>query len=203
MSQPLAIVTGFGAFLDVRSNPTELLVRTLEAEGLGGSVAAQFQLFDTAYDAVSRRLPELLALRPAALVLTGYSRHATRLTLERRATSRRSAEHADATGVVAGAASEHGAIDNASVDFSSLMAKLDARGIPAELSDDAGDYVCNHCYFEALSAIRREALSSCAVFVHIPGIAGMEDGPEGAGEMSLAQLTEGIRLIARALAGAA
>lgn len=202
MAKPLVIVTGFGAFLDVRSNPTELLLRTLETEGVDEGVAAEFELFDTAYEHVSRRLPELLARRPAALVLTGYSRHATRLTLERRATSRRSTEYADVAGFLPETGAEgNELVDNTAVDFDALAAGLETRGIPAELSDDAGDYLCNHCYFEALQAIRREELPTRAIFVHIPLIAGMEDTPEGAGELPLPLMTQGLRIVARHLAG--
>lgn len=206
MPRPLVIVTGFGAFAEVRNNPAELLLRELEGEGLGDSIDARFELFDTAYRSVSRRLPELLAQRPDALAMIGFSRRATALTLERRATSRKSAEHADEFGFLPQAdepANEigHQRMDNAAIDFAALAARLEADGIPTKLSDDAGAYVCNHCYFEALAAIRRDALATRALFVHIPAIAGMADRPEAAGELALDTLAEGLRAVARQLAG--
>ena len=36
--KPLVVVTAFGAFLDVRDNPAELVLRTLKIEGLGDDV---------------------------------------------------------------------------------------------------------------------------------------------------------------------
>ncbi len=35
-------------------------------------------------------------------------------------------------------------------------------------SDDAGDYVCNHLYFEVLHYIQRQNLSTQCLFVHVP-----------------------------------
>jgi pyroglutamyl-peptidase len=193
---PLVVVTGFGAFPGVPNNPAELVLRTLQTEGLGDGMNAQFELLETAYGAVSRRIADLLAERPAALVMVGYSRHATRLTLERRATNRRSAEQADEHGFLPQAApAREVALDNRGVDFDKLAAALGARGIPVELSDDAGDYVCNHCYFEALGAIVGIGLMTRAVFVHIPAL----DPGQGAGTMPLEQTAEGVRAIAREL----
>lgn len=198
MELPLVIVTGFGAFPGVPSNPAELVLRALQTEGLGDGVRAQFELLDTAYGAVSRRIADLLAQRPAALVMVGYSRHATRLTLERRASNRRSLERADEAGFVPQAQPEREvALDNLGIDFAKLAAALEGRGIPVELSDDAGDYVCNHCYFEALGAIIGIGLMTRAVFVHIPALQGSD---HGAGTMPLEQIVRGVRAIARELA---
>ncbi|HEX7709640.1 MAG TPA: hypothetical protein VF418_01755 [Sphingomonadaceae bacterium] len=196
--KPLVVVTAFGAFLDVRDNPAELVLRTLKIEGLGDDVTAQFELLDTAYSSVSRRIADLLAQRPAALVMIGYSRHAATLTLERRATNRRSLEHPDEAGFLPHAPPEREvALDNRGIDFAKLVDALAARGISAEVSDDAGDYVCNHCYFEALGAIIGVGLMTRAVFVHIPAL---EGGELGAGTMPLARMVEAVRLIARELA---
>lgn len=198
MELPLVIVTGFGAFLDVRNNPAELVLRTLETEGLGDGVAAQFELLDTAYSAVSRRIAELLAQRPAVLVMIGYSRHASRLTLERRATNRRSTKDADEVGFVPQAPpAREVVLDNLGIDFTKLTDALAGRGIPVEVSEDAGDYVCNHCYFEALGAILGIGLMTRAVFVHIPALPG---SGHGAGSMPLEQMVEGVRVVARELA---
>jgi pyroglutamyl-peptidase len=199
--KPLAIVTGFGAFPEVRNNPAELVLQTLKRESLGEGVTGQFELLDTEYGAVSRRIADLLAQRPSALVMLGYSRHATSLRLERRATNRRSTEHADAAGFVPQAApAREVELGNTGIDFGPLAAALAGRGIPAEMSDDCGDYVCNHCYFEALAGILGVALPTRAVFVHIPAVEHMHDAPPGAGAMPLSELTEGVRVIARQLA---
>jgi pyroglutamyl-peptidase len=193
----LVVVTAFGAFPGVRENPAELVLRTLRIEGLGDGVTAQFELLDSAYSSVSRRIADLLAERPAALVMVGFSRHATRLTLERRATNRRSSEHADEHGFLPQAAPPREvALDNRGVDFDKLLAALEGRGISAEVSDDAGDYVCNHCYFEALGAIIGVGLMTRAVFVHIPALEGSD---QGAGTMPLARMVEGVRAVAREL----
>jgi len=198
---PLVIVTAFGPFPDVGNNPAELVLAALRSEGLGDGVKGQFELLDTAYGAVSRRIAELLAQRPVALVMLGYSRHATALRLERRATNRRSTEHADAHGFVPQAAPARDVeLGNTSVDFGPLAAALAGRGILAEMSDDCGDYVCNHCYFEALAGVLSVALPTRPVFVHMPAVESMRDAPQGAGAMPIEELVEGVRVIARQLA---
>ena len=41
-------------------------------------------------------------------------------------------------------------------------------GLPARVSTNAGDYVCNHLYYGALAFLRRVSPETPAVFLHLP-----------------------------------
>ncbi len=50
------------------------------------------------------------------------------------------------------------------VDTQDLLTKT----TQTEISYDAGNYVCNHLYYQVLSAIETSKLDTVALFVHVP-----------------------------------
>tara|TARA_R110000782_G_scaffold268689_1_gene365590 strand:+ start:123122 stop:123760 length:639 start_codon:yes stop_codon:yes gene_type:complete len=196
---PLVIVTGFGPFPGVTDNPSEMLLRELERAQMSDGLRHEFVLLETAYRHVSDRVAELLARRPAVVIHLGYISTAAMLCLECRATSKRSTSHPDVTGFTPYTKTPPTVLENRRVNFTELLTELAAAGIPAQLSHDAGTYVCNHTYFTVLNAIRHAGLQTKALFVHIPMVSELE-APR-AGVMGLATMAEGVRLIARRMAG--
>ena len=69
----------------------------------------------------------------------------------------------------------------ATVELQPLLQTLIAAGLPARLSDDAGDYVCNHTYYHALHTIAAQRLPTRCLFLHVPAdpdcFAEPSDGP--------------------------
>jgi len=49
-----------------------------------------------------------------------------------------------------------------------LVATIESAGVDARLSDDAGTYLCNHLYFQALYRLNRYGWRLPTVFVHLP-----------------------------------
>jgi pyroglutamyl-peptidase len=196
------VITGFRHFPGVADNPSQLLVEALAATpGLLPADTA-YHLLDTAYAAISPALEAILADPPAALVLTGFSALAEGFKLERRASDMCSPRFADALGFVpqmkAGAAI--GRCENPACDFPALEAALIAQGFPCQLSDDAGEYVCNNAYHTALTRIAALGAPTRAVFVHLPAIAGTPLARTSASAMPLPEMARGVALVARLLA---
>lgn len=202
-ARPIVEITGFRPFLDVAINPSALLVASLQDDPSWierTRMDARFTLLDTVYEGLRAQIAKLLASPPAALILTGYSRHATGLKIETRATSLCSPDHADASGRHPPAThepmEEHA---NSGVDFPDLVERIRGEGLSCDLSDDAGEYVCNHSYFHALDLIAQRGLDTRTLFVHLPAIENMPEAPEGAGQMALTEMHRAMALIARAL----
>lgn len=205
MAQPHVTITGFRPFLAVASNPSSLLVEGLRGDKAWAEesgVTPRFALLDTVYAQMRETLAELLEARPAALVLTGYSSLSEGLKIETRATSLCSPKFADASGFTPAPCRDPvRATANEEVDFPALIDALREAAVPAALSDDAGEYVCNHAYWHALDLIAQQGIATRAIFVHLPAIEGMDDAPEGAGAMPLDTMQRGLTVIARELAG--
>lgn len=81
-----------------------------------------------------------------------------------------------------------------------LLADLLAAGLAARLSDDAGDYLCNHLYFQVLLRLNRHGWAVPAVFMHLPLLPAQAmrcDPP--ADSLSPEQLALAVRVVAQAL----
>jgi len=196
------VVTGFRRFPGVADNPSQTLVEALEATPGLLPASAECRLLDTAYAAVAPALEAILADPPAALVLTGFSALAEGFKLERRASDLCSPEFADIQGffppdLLGSAVNVH---ENLSCDIPALEASLLAEGFFCQLSDDAGQYVCNHAYHVALTRIAALGLPTRALFVHLPALAGTPLARTSASAMPLGEMARGVALIARLLA---
>lgn len=199
--RPRVVVTGFASLLHVPDNPSERLVKALQTEPQPDWADWDYVQLDTIYAEVPPRLTAILAKAPDALILTGYSGVANGLKLETGATDRRSPKFADATGFVPqDPATEPRRIDNEAVDFAALRQRLGGAGVPHHLSGDAGEYVCNHSYYEALSHIRAAGAPTRTIFVHIPAIEGSDLAGTSASALPLDMIAKGVRLVAEELA---
>jgi pyroglutamyl-peptidase len=70
---------------------------------------------------------------------------------------------------------------------------LRSGGIPAELSDSAGTYVCNHLYYGLLHRAGAAGYAHQTGFIHLPLLPG-QVGRRPSPSRSLEQMAEGIRL---------
>ncbi|MCP9221313.1 hypothetical protein MKP08_00925 [Erythrobacter sp. LQ02-29] len=205
MSKSRVAITGFRPFPGVPTNPSATLIDSLRGDTAWAqqhSIQPIFHLLDTVYADLDRTVGKLFADEPAALILTGYSRIATGLKLETGATSVCSPVYADASGFTPPKFRDPVSLKaNRSVDFAALVDRLRRADVPAYLSDDAGAYVCNRSYWLALDHVARAGLSTRVLFLHLPAIAGMADGPPGgSGAMELATMQRGLGIVAHALA---
>jgi len=134
-----------------------------------------------------------------AVVMTGYSNHARTITLERRANSAVLPNRPDAGGYCP--PSPQGVIRacGTDADIAALTAALSASGIDADVSDDAGSYVCNHLYHAALTGPCALPDGPLGLFVHLPALPGTELAATASGTMHLAAMQRALGVIAREL----
>jgi pyroglutamyl-peptidase len=166
------LVTGFGPFPRMKRNPSEGLARRLAADPrwrrLGIEVRAL--VMETSWAAIERDLlPAIHAFAPDVVLMLGVAGRRKRVAIETRALNRVTRLMPDAQGRVgeklayrAGEAREL----RSHAPHLAMMQALRERGVPSYLSRDAGRYLCNAAYYEAL----RKAASSqfSVVFIHIP-----------------------------------
>lgn len=165
---PLLLVTGFGPFPGVRVNPSAELAQAVARSPrwrlLG--VEARSLVLPTTYAALATELEPALDGRFAldAILMVGLATRATRLRIERRATSRANPLHPDASGhSAARRAPDPGPIVRRSpVPPPTVAALLQREGVPCRASNDAGRYLCNAAYYRTLAG------TVPALFLHIP-----------------------------------
>jgi pyroglutamyl-peptidase len=196
------VVTGFGPFPGVPENPSAALLQAMRTTPGLLPPDTEYHLVGVSYAAVPPVLEAVLADPPAALVLTGYSSLAEGLRLEVRAHDYCSPDHQDAFGMQPETTGEVRAhLEQLRADLPALAGRVMQAGIACTLSHDAGAYLCNHIYHQALGRIAAQDADTLAVFVHLPAVAGTPLAEASAGAMPLGAMARGVALIARELAG--
>jgi pyroglutamyl-peptidase len=168
----LVLVTGFGAFEEVRANPSGAIAAALRdapppgVRVVGGELPVSFvrsaQVLDELLEACPRRPDVLLAL--------GVHGGGDGFALERRARPGLDAERVDNDGRAGDALdlSGHGEVATG-LDLERLAAVLRAAGAPrVRLSEDAGRYVCERVYHHLL--VRAAELGAAGLFLHVPPV---------------------------------
>ncbi len=170
------VLAGFGPFPGAPFNPSAKLVAALSRKRRPAlaDVIRTTHVFATTYAAVDRDLPTLFAQKPDLILMFGLAGRRRELCIEMRARNAVSVLFPDATGrrpqrsdiVRGGPEALRGA-----APFVALLHAARARKFPARLSRDAGRYLCNYAYWQALDrATRRGSGGPLVQFVHIPPV---------------------------------
>lgn len=178
-------------------NPTQALVEHLSAHPALLPEGAQLALLDVAYQSTPAAIDALLDMAPGALVLTGYSHRAAGVTLEACASALCAADKPDVLGHVP--APLNGATLSTQADLPALLALLASARIPAEISHDAGQYLCNFTYRHALQRVAERGLATPVLFIHLPALAGTPLAAEAAASLPLADMARAVASIVAAL----
>jgi pyroglutamyl-peptidase len=179
------LVTGFEPFAGEAINPSWEICERLPRE-IGGKrvetclVPCAFrQAIEVAADAIERH-------RPALVLSLGQAGGRDRLSVERVAINvddARIADNAGARPIDEPVAPDGPAAHFATLPVKAMVAAMRRAGVPAEVSNTAGTFVCNHLMYGVLHFIAARGFATRAGFIHVPyaeeqvldkpGIAGM------------------------------
>lgn len=164
------LLTGFEPFLEHRHNPTESIVREMDEEVVGGYEIIGRVLPVDYKHAAERLLTYVEECKPSAVIMLGLAADRTKITPERIAINVNDSVE-DNTGnapedepIVPGGPAAY---------FSTLPIKritdaLLENGIPAEISNTAGTYLCNNVMYSVLHVLEQNNIDTPAGFVHVP-----------------------------------
>jgi pyroglutamyl-peptidase len=164
------LLTGFGPFGSTVNNPSARIVEHFTHTGAPGH-ALTTRVLPVSFARAEAEVRSLLSTGQFdAAVLLGVAGREEHIRLERvgrlRATGRTDIDGSGPcpSGRVPGGAESY----SATVSMEPLRDELLAAGLPARVSDDAGDYVCNHTYYTALETIAAGGLNTRCLFIHVP-----------------------------------
>jgi pyroglutamyl-peptidase len=161
------LITGFGPFPGAPSNPTMRLARKLAALKRPRLLDLErvLRLLPTTW-AMLDGVPAMLeSVRPDAVLMFGVAGRRRRITPECRLVNRATTLRTDAEGRKPAHLALRPAGPDAlrpTISAARLAARLRRAGLPARVSRDAGDYLCN-----ALAWTVTES-GVPAIFVHVP-----------------------------------
>jgi pyroglutamyl-peptidase len=165
------LIAGFGPFPGAPFNPSALLVKALARRRRPAlaSLNRTTHVFATAYAAVDRDLATLFAAKPDIVLMFGLAARRHHVCIETRARNAVSVLFPDACGYrpqVGVIAAEKPSWQRGNAPFSRLLHAARTSRVPVRLSRDAGRYLCNYAYWQALQ--RAERNGAVVAFVHVP-----------------------------------
>jgi pyroglutamyl-peptidase len=174
MGAPKILVAGFGPFAGAPNNPSgELAVRVASSRRIGPSgVRIHCTVIPTEYKEVCSTLPQLLKIeKPDAVLMFGLAGNTPFIRIETRAQNVASSVYPDVVGekierhsLIAGAPQ----MLHVRAPTQRLLHAARCSGANAELSVDAGRYICNAAFFQCLDMARQGGHPQLVTFVHIP-----------------------------------
>ncbi|CFX53295.1 Peptidase C15 pyroglutamyl peptidase I [Candidatus Filomicrobium marinum] len=164
------LITGFGSFPGVPENASAVVVErlALSIAALPG-VRLTWRILPVDWEVAPRQVAELIAdENPQVILHFGVSRRAEGLVIETLARN-----HCHSSVDICGsfplapkiAADAPDALPS-TFPAASIVDRLRAEGFPAQLSEDAGGYLCNNVLYTSLN--RLSGNNSCIGFVHLP-----------------------------------
>jgi pyroglutamyl-peptidase len=188
------LVTGFEPFGGEDINPSWEICRQLPG-AIGRS-----RIHTLCVPTEFRRAIEVTAaaieeLEPTLVILLGQAGGRACLSVERVAINVDDARIADNAGmqpVDEPVAANGPAAYFASVPIKAMAAAVREAGIPAEVSNSAGTFVCNHLLYGVLHYLAASGREARAGFIHVPWLDAQAVARPGEPSMALAAMVRGV-----------
>jgi pyroglutamyl-peptidase len=195
----VVLLTGFAPFGGETVNPSWQAVRALHGRKVAGHRIVARQL-PVEFGASLKDLRTIIReTKPSLVLCVGQAGGRASMSLERVAINIDDARIPDNAGarpidteIVAGGPAAY----FTGLPIKSMLAALHEAGIPAEVSQTAGTYVCNHVFYGLMHALRSRKVRGG--FVHIPYSPEQAAHHPGAPSLPVETVSLGLRIALRA-----
>ena len=193
------LLTGFEPFDREAVNPSWEAVRALDGWRPEGAVVHARRIACVFGQALRELDAAIDAVQPTLVIAVGQAGGRAEVTPERVAINVDDGRICDNAGcqpidepVVAGAPAAY----FSTLPIKAMRETLCDTGFPAEVSQTAGTYVCNHVFYGLMHALRRQRTVR-AGFIHIPYSPAQASMHPGAPSVAVETVTEALRLAVR------
>ncbi len=192
------LLTGFEPFGGDAINPSWEVARALDGEVIDGACVVAVQLpcvFGKSLDVLAAALD---THRPRTVLCLGLAANRSVLSVERvgiNVDDARIADNAGAQPIDQPAVHGAPAAYFATLPIKAIVAALVREGLPAEVSQTAGTFVCNHVLFGLMHQLRRRR-GVRGGFMHVP-LLPAQAAHAGLVGLTLADQVRGVRLALR------
>jgi pyroglutamyl-peptidase len=168
------LLTGFEPFQGLPSNPSAETAKLLHQKIIGGYRVTGRVLpviFDAAGAAVMEWIEEL---NPAAVLMLGLAAGRTKISVERVAINCHAGVDCSGKQYDDGPIEPAGeAAYFATLPIQAVAARITENGLPAEISNSAGIYVCNYVMYRVLYTLKRQGRAVQTGLIHLPADHGL------------------------------
>lgn len=202
------LLTGFEAFGTTPVNPAEQVARRLDGETVQGATIAARIVPNTFFTCIEFVQAAMAELQPDVVVMMGEYGGRAMITVERLAQNLNDGARyglRDNDGQLLQdvlTAPDGPAAYRATLPIRAMVRALREAGIPADISDAAGTFCCNHLMYGILHHISVQGLDIRAGWVHLPHLPEVAalDRNLGAPSMSVETAAAGLRAAIAAIA---
>ncbi|KQY52077.1 pyroglutamyl-peptidase I [Lysobacter sp. Root494] len=193
--QKVVLLTGFAPFDDESVNPSWQATRALHGRHINGHRIVARQLPVEFGASLKELRTAIRETKPVLVLCVGQAGGRASMSLERvainvddaRIPDNAGAQPIDSEIVRAGPAAYFTALP-----IKAMLAALHEAGIPAEVSQTAGTYVCNHVFYGLMHALRNRRIRGG--FVHIPYSPEQAGRHPGAPALPVETVIRGLRI---------
>jgi pyroglutamyl-peptidase len=193
------LLTGFQPFGGELVNPSWQAVSALHGVRIAGHRVVARELPVAFGDSLKVLRAALREVRPSLVICVGQAGGRSQLSLERvainvddaRIPDNKEQQPIDLPVIKGGPAAYF-----STLPIKAMREALRTAGFPAEVSQTAGTYVCNHVFYGLMHALRARR-SVRAGFIHIPYSPAQAAAHAGAPSLALETVTEGLRVAIR------
>ena len=196
-SRKAILVTAFEAFDGEKLNPTEKVLGFLP-DTVEETSVKKLVLPVEFHRSLELALAAVEEIRPAAVVMLGQAGGRSAVTPESTARTEMNARIPDNAGyrpehlpVVEGGPG----IYRSTLPLEEMLREMKSHGIPCELSDDAGAYVCNALFYGMMDHLKGRIPAG---FIHVPYI--REQGHEDKPFLEFETVLQAVDIVLRCLA---
>ena len=196
------LVTGFDPFGGEQLNPSWEICKRLPREiaGLRVETCRVPCEFRRAIEVVAESIERH---SPAIVISLGQAGGRTHMSVERVAINVNDARIDDNTGSrpIDEAIAPHGpAAYFATLPIKAMAAAMREAGAPAEVSNTAGTYLCNHLMYGVLHFLAGSGNAARAGFIHVPYAAAQVAAKPGLASLSIGTMVKGVQAAIEAAA---
>lgn len=198
-----ALVTGFEPFGGDTFNASQEAVCRLPSRL--GTIDIEVAILPTSYARSGLALEAAIArTQPEVVLCTGEAQDRAALSMERIAVNLQDARLPDNDGaqprdqpVIPGAPAAY----FSTLPVREIVDALTAEGLPAELSNSAGTFVCNHVFYWLMHLAATRPCRLAAGFLHVPCLPQQAAQRPGTPSLPIEDIVRGIGTALRAAAG--
>ena len=194
------LITGFDPFGGESCNPSSLALRQLKAPD--GVELIKLTEIPTVFSVGAQIFDAVLREKPRAVVCVGQAGGRRAITPERVAINLMDATICDNRGfcpkdlpVVPGGPAAY----FTTLPLKAMVSSIRDAGIPAEISNSAGTFVCNSLIYSLLHLIEENQLPTRAGFLHLPFLPSQAESRPGYPSMTLSQMVRGLEAALEAI----
>ncbi len=194
------LVTGFGPYGVTPDNPAQLVAEALDGRTIAGATMVSRIVPGAYFESIAAAQQAIADVGPDLVIMLGEYPGRSMLTVERIAQNVNDCGRyglADTAGTVlvgeptdpAGPVAYH-----ATVPIHAMVLAMRKAGVPADVSDAAGTFVCNHLMYGVLHHIAQKSLPIRAGWIHLPCLPSVAalDHNLGAPSMSVQTAVAGV-----------